>query len=230
MQMPMLTECPGGGDCDESSSRHHGYVSFYLHLERGASKSTSSETYFRPVQARGLSGLRFLGGCLSTQALLLRPEIGSKLGTEVLCLEHPANLNLGFPFMRTGAAFDPLDCLFHRSHLPQPEAGDQLLGLGEGPVDDSPFLSREPDALALRTRVEPLGGEQHASFHQLFVFQFALRPGFPDGLDGMKRTSSLSSNDGQFYRQVRYIFWKYLLRVRETKRLIVGRPSMPSQQ
>src|SRR6266446_4722865 len=64
---------PGGGDCDETSSRHHGYVSFYLHVERGASKSTGSETYFRPVQARGLSRLRSLGGCLGTQALFLRP-------------------------------------------------------------------------------------------------------------------------------------------------------------
>jgi hypothetical protein len=110
-------KAPGGGDCDETSSRHHGYVSFYLNVERGASKSTGSETYFRPVQGGSLSRLRLLG-YLGAQALFLRPELGSKLGTEVRCLEHLANLNLGFPFMRTGAAFDPLDRLFHRPYLP----------------------------------------------------------------------------------------------------------------
>src|ERR1700731_495931 len=147
----------------------NGYVSYYLHVERGASKSTGSETYFRPVQPRGLSRLGLLGGCLGAQALFLLPELGSKLGTEVLCLEDLANLNFGFPVMGTRAAFDPLDCLFHRSHLPEPEAGDQLLGFGEGPVDHGPLHSREPDALALRARLEPLGGEQHPGFHQFFV-------------------------------------------------------------
>src|SRR5258708_35211446 len=97
----------------------------------------------------GLSPLRLLGGCLGAQLLFLFPELGSKLGTEVLRLEHLANLNLGFPFMGTGAALDPLDRLFHRPDLPQPEACDQLLGPGEGPVDHDPVRSRETDALAL---------------------------------------------------------------------------------
>src|SRR5882762_1509346 len=141
----------------------------YCNVERGPAKSTCVATSFRPAQGGNLPRLRLLGGCLGTQALFLRPELGSKLGTEVLRLEHLANLNLGFPFMGTGAALDPLDRLFHRPDLPQPEAGDQLLGLGGGRVDHSTVPSRETDALALRTRVEPLGGEQHAGFHQLFV-------------------------------------------------------------
>src|SRR5216684_5149288 len=40
-------------------------------------------------------------------------------------------------------------------------------------------------------------------------FEFGLRAGFPDGLDRVKLTSSLTSNDGQCDRQVRYLFWKY---------------------
>src|SRR2546425_12418933 len=98
------------------------------------------------------SRLRLLGSYLGAQALFLLPELGGKLGTEVLCLAHLANLNLGFPLMGVGAALDPFDRLFHRPHLPHPEAGDQLLGLREGPADPGAIPSREPDALAFRTR------------------------------------------------------------------------------
>src|SRR3989441_3598025 len=115
------------------------------------------------------SRLRLLGSYLGAQALFLLPELGGRLGTEDAGLEPLANLNPGFPLMGVGAALAPFDRLFHRPHLPQPEAGDQLLGLGEGPVDHGSIPSREPDALAFRTRVEPFGGEQHTGFHQLFV-------------------------------------------------------------
>ena len=37
---------------------------------------------------------------------------------------------------RVGAALDPFDRLVERAHLPDPVAGDQLLGLGERSVDD----------------------------------------------------------------------------------------------
>src|SRR5262249_44671077 len=59
--------------------------------------------------------------------------------------------------------------LVHRLDLPQPEAGDQLLRLGEGAVDHGLLPAREPDALPLRTRVEPLTREHHAGLHQFFV-------------------------------------------------------------
>src|SRR2546425_194162 len=51
----------------------------------------------------------------------------------------------------------------------QVKAGDQLLRLGERPVDHGALVSREPDPRALRTRLEPLGREQHAGFRQLLV-------------------------------------------------------------
>src|SRR5207247_467252 len=78
-------------------------------------------------------------------------------------------LDLGLPTRGIGTALDPFNRLLLRLHLPQPEAGDQLLCLGEGPVDHGPLPSREPDARALRARVEPLAREHHAGLHQLFV-------------------------------------------------------------
>src|SRR6266571_4206680 len=110
-----------------------------------------------------------LCGDLRAQALLLLPQLGGELGAEVLRLEHLADLDLGILPHRIGAALDPFDRFFLRLHLPYPETRDQLLGLGEGPVDHGTLRSREPDARALRARVQPLAREHHAGFHQLFV-------------------------------------------------------------
>src|SRR5438046_4627249 len=110
-----------------------------------------------------------LRGDLRAQALLLLPQLGGELGAEVLRLEDLADLDLGILPHRIGAALDPFDRLFLRLHLPDPEAGDQLLGLGEGPVDDGALGSREPDARALRARVQALAREHHAGLHQLLV-------------------------------------------------------------
>src|SRR5439155_11680069 len=49
------------------------------------------------------------------------------------------------------------------------EARDELLRLGEGTVCHGLLPFRELHARALRARVEPLGREHHASFHELFV-------------------------------------------------------------
>src|SRR5207247_9034748 len=101
---------------------------------------------------------------LRAQALLLFPELGRELGPEVFRLEHLANLDLGLAFEREGirAALDPFNRLCLRLHPPQPEAGDQLLCLGERPVDYGALVSQEPDPRALRARLEPLCREPHA--------------------------------------------------------------------
>src|SRR6267143_6054621 len=109
-------------------------------------------------------------GHLRAHALLRLLELGSEGGAEVRRLEHLANLDLGLRAREgIGAAPHPFDRLLLRLHLNQPEPGDQLLRLGEGPVDDAPLPSGEPDARALRARVQPFGREQHAGFHQLLV-------------------------------------------------------------
>src|SRR5215813_1808014 len=88
--------------------------------------------------------LQLLG--LRTHTLLLLPELGRELCSKVLRFEHLANFDLGFSLHGVWAALDPIDRLCHRLHLPQPETGNQLLRLGEGPVNDSPLASRKLDA------------------------------------------------------------------------------------
>src|ERR1700733_8154789 len=121
------------------------------------------------IFAANLPGALLPCSHLLAQALLLLLELGSQLGAEVFRFKNLANLNFGLPCMRARAALNPLDSLFHGPHLPEPETGNQLLGLGEGPVNHGALLSREPDTLAFRAGLEPVGGEQHARFDQVFV-------------------------------------------------------------
>src|SRR5439155_23965193 len=111
-------------------------------------------------------GLALLGP-LRAHALLLLLELGFEGRTEVLRLEDLANLDLcAIP---EGRPLDPLDRLFLRLHLPEPEAGHQLLRFGEGPVGHRPLPAGELHARSLGARLEALAGEQHAGFLQLLV-------------------------------------------------------------
>ena len=68
-------------------------------------------------------------------------------GAEVVRLEHPANLEF-----RPGTErrlLQPLDGFVHRPHLPQPEAGDELLAFRKRSVNHRPLIAAEPDPLAL---------------------------------------------------------------------------------
>src|SRR5213593_1690561 len=113
-----------------------------------------------------LSPLPGLRGCLRAQSLFLLLELRLERITEVVRLEHLANLH--FTFLERGP-FQPIDGLAERLHLPQPETGDQLLRLGEGSVDHRPLAPGEPDARALGARLQPLPSEHHARFLQLDV-------------------------------------------------------------
>src|SRR6202011_547452 len=68
-----------------------------------------------------------------------------------------------------GATLDPLDGLFEGLDLPDPEAGDELLALGEGAVDDGTRLAGEFDACAFGAGMETIEGEQDASLAELLV-------------------------------------------------------------
>src|SRR6266516_5299597 len=138
--------------------------------ERPRSNRTTNEAQWNRHAPGPAPPLPFLlCGDLRAQALLLLPQLGRELGAEVLRLEHLADLDLGILPHRIGAALDPFDRLLLRLHLPDPEAGDQLLGLGEGPVDDGALRTREPDARALRARVQPFAREHHSGLYQLLV-------------------------------------------------------------
>src|SRR2546428_410308 len=90
---------------------------------------------------------------------------------EVVQLEQLAHLDLAFLAVRSriGIAPGPFHGLFFRLHLNKRVAGDELLRLGEGPVDHGALPSGELDAHALRARLEPLAREHHARLYQLFV-------------------------------------------------------------
>src|SRR5438270_4735062 len=72
-------------------------------------------------------------------------------------------------------ALQPLEGLVHRAHLPQPVPGDQLLGLGEWPVDDAALVAVEPNAPALRAGMEPSRFQYDARLDKLIVELLVLR-------------------------------------------------------
>src|SRR5712692_643584 len=87
-------------------------------------------------------------------------------GTEVVHLEKLADLDFAFlAWVRRGGALGPFDRLFPGLHLNDPVSGDEFFGFGEGAVDDGALGSRELDAGALGTRLEPGAIEEHTGFH-----------------------------------------------------------------
>src|ERR1035438_1979719 len=91
-------------------------------------------------------------------------------GCEVFHLEDLADFDFVVaPGVAVGATLDPLDGLFEGLDLQDREAGDELLGLGEGAVDDGTGLAGESDACAFGAGMEAIEGEQDASLHELFV-------------------------------------------------------------
>src|SRR5258708_7319277 len=141
------------------SSRIDGRATFTIVVSRTIISSPMQRTMSASQRLResitafllvpdGPARLLLLRGDLRAHSLFLFPQLGRELGAEVLRLEHLADLDLGILPHRIWAALDQFDRLFLRLHLPDPVAGDQLLGLGEGAVHYSAFRSREPDARA----------------------------------------------------------------------------------
>src|ERR1700733_698271 len=91
-------------------------------------------------------------------------------GCEVFHLKDLANFDLGVDAgVAVGGTLDPLDGMFEGFDLQDREAGDELLGLGEGAVDDGARLAGEFDACAFGAGVEAIEGEQDASLVEFFV-------------------------------------------------------------
>src|SRR5207245_9436616 len=99
---------------------------------------------------------RFVRQLLSQLALALN----CLAGREILQLEDLPDLDLGSSI--EGGPLEPLDRLIHGLHLPQPESGNQLLGLGERAIGADSLSIPELHALALRARLQPFGGQQDA--------------------------------------------------------------------
>ena len=90
-------------------------------------------------------------------------------GCEFFHLKDLADFDFGVAAVGVGATLDPLDGLFEGLDLPEPEAGDELLGLGERAVDDGARLAGEFDACAFGAGVEAIHGEHDAGLDELFV-------------------------------------------------------------
>ena len=81
----------------------------------------------------------FFGGLiwqLSSEMYFVLDLLFGQDGCEFFHLKDLADFDFGVAGLRVGATLDPLDGLFEGLDLPEPEAGDELLGLGEGAVDD----------------------------------------------------------------------------------------------
>src|SRR6185437_16909564 len=83
--------------------------------------------------------------------ILLRAKLGRELGAEVLGLEDLAQLDLAFLAGKGArAALEPVHGFLSGLHLPDPEARDKLLRLGEGTVHHRALVvARELHARAL---------------------------------------------------------------------------------
>jgi hypothetical protein len=82
-----------------------------------------------------------------------------KDGGEVFHLKDLADFDFAFAGgAAVGATLDPLDGLFEGLDLQDREAGDELLGLGEGAVDDGTRLAGEFDACAFGAGMEAIEG------------------------------------------------------------------------
>src|SRR5262245_57081020 len=67
------------------------------------------------------------------------------------------------------STLDPPERLLNRFHLPEPEAGVDVLGVGKGAIGHGFRPAREPHALALATGVQSLPGQHDTGLHELLV-------------------------------------------------------------
>src|SRR5271165_113613 len=128
--------------------------------------SSDSDPAVSPAGGLFVSGLIWQ---LSTGLYLVLDLLLGQDGCEFFHLKDLADFDFGVDAMRVGATLDPLDGLFEGLDLPDPEAGDKLLGLGEGAVDDGARLAGELDACALGAGMEAIHCEHDAGLDELFV-------------------------------------------------------------
>src|SRR6185437_3772397 len=103
---------------------------------------------------------------LGPQLVFLLAQLWSEFIAKVVGFEDLPDLHFGVVERR---APEPRDRLILRLHLPDPEACNQLLRLGERSVDHRRLAVRELHAGALGTRLEPVARQHHASLYQLFI-------------------------------------------------------------
>jgi hypothetical protein len=101
----------------------------------------------------------FVGGLiwqLSPERYFVLDLLFGQDGCEVFHLKNLADFDFVVASAAVGATLDPLDGLFEGLDLQDRETGDELLGLGEGAVDDGTRLAGEFDACAQKLLPEGL--------------------------------------------------------------------------
>ena len=86
---------------------------------------------------------------------------------EVFEVRNLTDLDVGFALVR--AALDPLDGLFERLDPPEPVAGDEFLGFGEGAVNDGAVPAGEVDAGAFGGGVKTVVAYQDSGLQEIVV-------------------------------------------------------------
>src|SRR5208337_3472449 len=126
--------------------------------------STINKAYAMSTSLRASTPCLILD--LSPLPVFLGAQFRRERRAKIRRLEHRPNLDLRILGHRIGAALHPLDGLLDGFHLPQPEAGDQFLGLGEGSVEHRPLLAREPYTLAPCARLQSLARQEDTRFDE----------------------------------------------------------------
>src|SRR6516165_1374114 len=142
----------------------HKYNSGYLRLGGKVSAASLHRKLTRPH----LDQVGLFLGCVSchssAEVFFLLNFLVVEGGCEVFGLEDLANLYVGVADVENGTALDPLDGLFERLDLPEPEAGDEFLAFGEGAVGDGAVLAGEVDAGAFGGGVKTVVAQQDSGF------------------------------------------------------------------
>jgi len=102
-------------------------------------------------------------------ALLCLDLLFGQDGCEIFHLKDLAGFDFVVAGAAVGATLDPLDGLFKGLDLQDRETGDELLGFGEGAVDDGARLAGELDACAFGAGMEAIAKQL------LYMFWEALR-------------------------------------------------------
>src|SRR5215469_601459 len=162
-----ISSCVGGvfRSTDLYILRNRIAVSLFYELEVGTAFYDDVEPQ-DPDSTRTVLNL-FRSRHFLAQPFLLLLQLRRQVLAKVGCLKHPPDFDLLSPVERR--PLQPLHRLFHRPHLPQPVPGNQFLGLGKGPVNDGPVLSRKPHPFPFRARLEPVARQHDSGLYQLFV-------------------------------------------------------------
>src|SRR4029077_15956729 len=168
-QAPGRSGTPSAGHCSSAATR--------ASCASSSAVPMSPTTRASPAMSRAdsIRQIASIARCASAAVVSRRPGRAGASSFRVAMARAPSPAfmhgdlaDLEGPAI-VGCSLEPLECLVDRAHLPQPIAGNQLLALGERPVDDGALLASELNAFTLGARGEAARLEYHARLHQLFV-------------------------------------------------------------